>query len=53
MHHVCPVVETYAKGVQGEITDDVSELKSVVQETHRAHVMHQKLGLYIVNILAN
>lgn len=47
------MVETYAKGVQGEITDDVSELKSVVQETHRAHVMHQKLGLYIVNILAN
>jgi glycerophosphoryl diester phosphodiesterase len=46
------MVSAYAQGVQGEITDNISDLKSVMQESNAAKMMHQKLGLYILNVLA-
>ncbi|MDR0899494.1 MAG: glycerophosphodiester phosphodiesterase [Lactobacillaceae bacterium] len=47
------MVSTYAQGVNGEITDDISTLQSVLKDTNAAQLMHQKLGVYIVNVLGD
>jgi Glycerophosphoryl diester phosphodiesterase len=46
------MVAAYSQGVQGEITDDATTLHAVMQDSDKARLMHQKLGRYIVNILA-
>jgi glycerophosphoryl diester phosphodiesterase len=46
------MVSVYAQGVQGEITDQITDLQSVLADTKAAKLMHQKLGVYIVNILS-